>query len=557
MMYREIMAEIVKFRTEHPSATAGRVLELPDSHFDWTEEHIPLLVEGFYEFRGEYFRTDRREPFALPPFQRVWTEKILTALITGGREMILAPVRHGKTELLKHICQYMWILDPNIRVLWVSVTAGVAKDTTSLMRLDFMNNDQLIRDHAPGGTFVPDRYSPHRWTNEEFTLATRVDRIKGPNLKTFGRGTTIVGQNADIIIVDDPEDGDAVAQLATRQATKKWWANDVGGRQVDDTGVFVIGSRQHPNDLYSLILRSPGWGVTVEQAHDPLCAVEGEETDPISGHWECLLWPEFRSYAWLRQRKAEMDEVNPAYFDMVYQNLARSDGFVVFDEKVVTACRSATYTAKEIPKPTTGRIELVAGLDPSISGFQAAVLLAYQIDPELRIWLVDLDNTEGSGTGAIAKLIERWYKDYGLTAWRIEENTYGQVSHRFKEISDVTSRHGIFIEDWHTGTNKNSQFFGVTSLAKLFIDKTIILPYIDPYSRAITDKLIRQLTTWDESNSRNKNRTGVKDDLVMAFWFAWGAIRRANQNQDTEAVISHEGYDGFGFDYAPWEEMAV
>lgn len=526
--------------------------EIPASHFDWTEEHIPLLIDGFLAFRERFFKTPQRTPYETPGFQRKWARTLLSALIKGGREMILAPQRHGKTMELRHLCMYLIGLDPNIRILWVSAAQKTAEKTTSLMRGIFASNEELIEEYAGvGGTFVPDRKSPHRWTNQEFTVATRTDfDINGPNMQALGREGTILSLDADIIIVDDIEDKNSVNQLGTRENTKEWWDTQLSSRKEEHTGVFIIGSRQHADDLYSYLLANDQYNVTVEQAHDPTCDVEG-----FDGHWDCLLFPEVRSYRWLIGQKLAMRD--QARWEMIYQNVARTAGLVVFPEDELKACRSGQYAAREIPRKehgVEGGVRLVGGLDPAISGFQAGVLFAYQTYPELKIWLVDLDNKSGGGASAFESLIRRWYEKYGLAYWVAESNLLGRLS-EYKEIRDLTSRHGIHVQDWHTGHNKNQEFFGVTSLARLFEHRNIVLPYADSYSEGITDELIGQFAIWDEANSRNKNRTGYKDDLVMACWQAWDPIRRARQDFNAEMGVELGSYVGFEFSDVPWDTM--
>ena len=536
--------------------------ELPESHFDWTPEHIPLLIAGFLEFREKFFKTPRRTPYETPGFQQGWARTLLSALVTGGRELILAPQRHGKTMELRHLCIYLFCLDPNIRVLWVSAAVRTAEKTTGLIRGILTFNRELIEEYAGvGGSFVPDRKSPYKWTNAEFTVATRADYdINGPNMQALGRDGTILSLDADIIIVDDIEDRNSVNQLGTREATKEWWDTQLSSRKEEHTGLFVIGSRQHADDLYSYLLENDEYHATVEQAHDPACSIEGYD-----GHWDCLLFPEVRSYRWLIGQKLAMK--NQARWEMIYQNVARTAGMVVFPEDELKACRNPRYTAGTMPTPTNGGsqtvsgIRLVAGLDPAISGHQAAVLLAYQTHPELKVWLVDLDNTEGGGITAAEALIRKWYERYGLVHWVAEMNLLGRIS-QYKEVRDYTTKHGVTVEDWRTYHNKADQFFGVTSLAPLFRDRNMILPYNehDKGGQALTDTLISQLAVWDEGNSRNKNRTGFKDDLVMALWFAWDPIRRARQDFNVEMGVdytpSFPWYQNSEADLAPWTRTA-
>lgn len=549
--------------TVHQEALAKQEREsprpegLPESHFDWTEAHIPLLIDGFLEFREKYFRTERGRPFESPGFQQGWARGILTAKITGGNEAILAPVRHGKSKLLTHFCIYLICLDPNIRILWLGVTQDLAEGPLKQMRGIFESNEQLIEDYAgPEGTFQPAYRSLHKWTDKEFTVTTRTNmEIPGSNVKALGRGGTVIGKDADIIILDDIEDQAAVSQKGTRDKTKEWWGSDVAGRVEEHTGLFVIGSRQHHDDIYSLILREPEWNITVERAHDPTCSIEED-----GKHWDCLLFPEVRSYAWLMKQKARLSAQagGVALWERIYQNVERVAGLVVFSEEDVKACRSSQYRAQTMPgkqHDATG-FTLVAGLDPAISGYQATILLAYQTQPELKAWLVDLDNTEGGGHAAVDRIVRRWHEKYAVKHWVIEENTFGKMSGD-RTVQEYAARHGIYVQDWRTGLEKTNQFFGVTALSPLFTNKNFVLPYADDkYSRQITDTLVGQLLVWDESNSRNKNRTGFKDDLVMALWFAWQPIRRARLEFNAElGVDDSDALSGAMLDdwgVAPW-----
>lgn len=553
---RDAQAEVVR-DTPRPDG-------LPVSHFDWTQDHIPGLIDWFIDFRAEYFTTERGKPFVTPAFQQEWAKGIVTAKITGGDVMILAPLRHGKSKLLTHFCVCLFCLDPNLRVLWLGVTQGLAEGPVKQMRGVFESNKGLIADFAgPAGSFVPPVRSLHKWTEREFTLLTRTNlEIPGPNIQALGRGGTIVGKDVDLMVFDDVEDQGAIAQKSMRDSTKQWWNSDAGGRVEEHTGRFVIGSRQDADDIYSLILRTPGWDITVERAHDPACGLPEHDDE---AHQDCMLFPEIRSHKWLmiQKRKMSVDAKGAALWEQIYQNVPRVEGLVAFNEEDVKACRNARYWAQTMPgkEQGAGSYRLVAGLDPAITGFQATVLLAYQTEPDLKIWLVDLDNTEGGGHGAVGRIIRKWFEKYGVSHWVVEENTFGQMSYD-RDIQQYASAHGIRVQDWRTHLQKTNQFFGVTALAPLFTNGNFVLPYphgdmpADIYSRQITDTLIGQLLVWDEGNSRNKNRTGDKDDLVMSLWFAWDPIRRARQEWNAEMGVDYDGgYRFSDWDTAPWGDL--
>src|SRR5690606_41257821 len=97
----------------------GLVRPFPESRWELSGEHGPALVEHSLAFRGRWFRTPRGVAYLTPPFQQRWVEAILRTLVTGGRQIILSPPRHGQSELLFHVCVWLIVLFPNLRILRV------------------------------------------------------------------------------------------------------------------------------------------------------------------------------------------------------------------------------------------------------------------------------------------------------------------------------------------------------------------------------------------------------------------------------------------------------
>ena len=90
-------------------------------------------------------------------------------------------------------------------------------------------------------------------------------------------------------------------QPASRNNTKNWWTTTLGSRKEEHTAI-VIGSRQHPDDLYSALLENEAWETIVEEAHDSMCMKPELEEDE---HVDCMLWEGKRTFKWLMNRKRD------------------------------------------------------------------------------------------------------------------------------------------------------------------------------------------------------------------------------------------------------------
>jgi len=86
-----------------------------------------------------------------------------------------------------------------------------------------------------------------------------------------GKGGKILSRDCDIIIADDIEDHQTTMQPGARESTRQWWTTTLSSRKEEHTAVVVIGSRQHPDDLYNHLLESDNFTSIVETAHNLDC----------------------------------------------------------------------------------------------------------------------------------------------------------------------------------------------------------------------------------------------------------------------------------------------
>jgi len=518
---------------------------------DWeVSDDAKQSLEDFINFRDRYFLTEQGVPFETADFHDKWIKAINKALLNGGQQMILSPPRHGKTELLIHFVVWLICRNPNIRIMWVGGNEDIAKNSVSSVIDTLENNERLKEDFCgPGGQFKPASRTGKSWSQNGFTVSTRtVSGIKSPTMIGIGRGGKILSRDCDIIIADDIEDHSSTMQPASRNNTKNWWTTTLGSRKEEHTAMVIIGSRQHPDDLYSALLENEAWETIVEEAHDSMCTKsELEEED----HVDCMLWSNKRTFKWLMNRKRDsMTTGGLKNFEMVYLNKAFSQAARLFNPEMVAKCYVPNMSIGTIPQGAY----LVAGLDPAATGYQAGFLWAVEtLNHEIKLTMVDLDNHLGGGLDEAFELIRRWYEQYDCYHWVIEENGFQKAIRQDKTIKEYCNVHGIKLEGHETHKNKWDERFGVTSLAPMFNDGMIELPFADGEAQDKTTLYTKQLTYFA---SKGKGGKGYKSDIVMASWFPMKVVRTLTKLTYADIGIdytpSFDGYNSIQWNETPW-----
>lgn len=476
-------------------------------------------LDDFALFRARYFRTPAGDPYITKKFHRGWIKALDHAVATGGRQMILSPPRHGKTDLLIHYTIWLIVRNPAIRIIWVGGSEDLAQQAVGAVMDALESNLELRADFLPPGDLWQPPRGSGMWSQSKFKVANRPAGIKAPTMTALGRGSKLPSRDADFIICDDIEDVDSVVQPTGRANTRNWFMVSLQTRKMRHTAIAYITSRVHPDDLSGHLLDNNLWGpgAIVEQMHNPACQ---KPADATSRHISCMLFPEVNPYGYyLEQKESFQLEGGVERFDMVYQNVDRPLGMRHFDKGVLHASRNMSRAVGEIPPG----MRLIAGLDPATVGGQAAFLWGYQTTPTVTQAMVDLDLEAGGGLVGIRRIVRQWYEAYGLAEWVMEDVDTTRIARNDHELMDYCSRHGIHIHSHTTGVNKWDAAYGVTSYVPMFEAGMIDLPYAGDEARRKTDMYIGQLLrfTGDARQAGKQNQS----DLVMASWFPKDRIR--------------------------------
>jgi hypothetical protein len=526
--------------------------QVVEAREDWevSSETIKSL-EDFKDFRDRYFKTETGDLYETAEFHEGWINDIVHAIDTGGQQMILSPPRHGKTDLLTHFAVWQICKNPNIRIMWVGGNEDIAKNAVGSVLDQLENNEQLIEEICgPGNKFQPKNRSGKSWSSGQFTVGTRtITGIKSPTMVAVGKGGKILSRDCDLIIADDIEDHGTTIQPSAREQTRQWWTTTLSSRKEEHTAVVVIGSRQHPEDLYNFLLENPQFETRVEEAHSLECVLPETE---LEIHQDCMLWASKRTYKWLMGQKANADTTGGrAIFEMVYLNKAFVEGITMFNSDDIDQCRDVNRVIGQVPAGT----HLIAGLDPASTGFQACFLWA--ANPETgMMYLVDIENEQGGGVIQARKSIKKWHDKYGLAHWVIEENGFQRAIRQDTELKDYCGRNGIHLEGHQTQKNKFDPIYGVGSMQQLFEQKLINLPYGDTESETKSNIYRRQLIYFSSAASKASKARSYKSDVVMASWFPMKVVRRLGKERLAEVGLDYEPsfgeWDITDMNESPW-----
>jgi len=518
---------------------------------DWdVPEEAKKSLQSFEEFRNRYFLTETGQPYETAKFHKNWIKNILKAIDKGEQLMILSPPRHGKTDLLTHFAVWQICKAPNIRIMWVGGNEDISKNAVGSVLDHLENNEQLIQDFCgPGETFKPKSRTGKTWSTGQFTVKTRsVTGIKSPTMVAVGKGGKILSRDCDLIIADDIEDHSTTIQPSSREQTKRWWTTTLSSRKEEHTAIVVIGSRQHPDDLYNSLIDNEEWQKIIESAHSLDIPID---SGPDKDHKKHMLWASKRSYKWLMsQRRNAQTTGGLAIFEMVYLNRPFSEGLQMFKVESLDNSRDDTRSIGHVP----AGCRLIAGLDPAATGYQAAFLWAFNVE-EGKLYMVDIENTKGGGIPQAFKTIKEWYKKYHCSHWIIEENGFQRAIRQDRELKEWTSSKGIHLEGHQTQKNKFDPYFGVGSMSELFDKGKVNLPYGSADSQNKSNIYRRQLLYFSNAASKASSR-GYKSDIVMASWFPIKIVRRLQK--EFVADMAHEYTPSYGnvdisnMNTAPW-----
>ncbi len=210
--------------------------------FGWKEEVERLEREAAERDAG---RTTFEDWLLAEPSGLKWTARHHAYIcehlrrITDGsarRLMIFIPPRHGKSELatVRYIA-WRLIRDARMNVIIGCYNQKLANRFSR--KIKQITDGRVIRSHA--------RHAAEEW-----------ETAVGGSVKAVGVGAGITGFGGDLIIIDDPVKGRAVANSRNfRDKLWDWYKDDVHTRLEPGAAVVLIQTRWHDDDLAGRLLK--------------------------------------------------------------------------------------------------------------------------------------------------------------------------------------------------------------------------------------------------------------------------------------------------------------
>lgn len=503
------------------------------------EELLNQLVRAHVIFARRYTQLEG-ERVIYKPFHIKWVRLLLIAFATGGKQMILSPPRHGKSELLIRFVLWLIIMDPNLRIMWVCANTDVSKLMLGAVKDYLENHEDLIRDTLkPGDTYKPDHRAGKPWSSKEIKVRQQSHiGAKSSSLLALGRTSKILSRDVDWLIVDDLEDFDSTREPGQRQYSRNKFA-EIGSRKMRRTAWIYIGSRNHPDDIPNYLIKSgekTQWRHIVYSAHDDTCGADPNNPD---AHQDgCMLFPEVNDYEWLLEKMIEMDDLGlPGAFEMRYLNKPIPTDGIVFNMEQIK--ENALNWSRIIGLDQLPAGKLIAGLDPSSRGTQAAVLWHYA---NAHLSLVDIETQEAGGFAGALRIMQQWYDMYGLTDWYYEDNSQQIEFFNDPRLIALKRELGLTVTPHTTGKNKQDPELGLTGMAPFYHGGDIDLPYGNDESRRKVNVLLRQLELWTTDGVLRKKG---KSDVKMASWFPFPrVVRWMRKDRHQNRITGHrqKGY---------------
>lgn len=530
--------------------------------FGYSDEANRLLEpENFPEWRRLAFKAPGGKQYETPTHQLAWFYLIVSLALklpladwvieflgiedldvnawTTDQErlmsmFLLAPPRHGKSDLLMHTMAWLMMRNPDIRIIWCGGKLEISELTTSWIKAELEVNEFLIANYGPFE-------NEGDWSNKQFTLLTRKTRMRMPTMMAVGKNTTILSLDADFIVVDDFVDLRASESPTQVSKDVRWLTSQLYSRREPWTPLFGIGSHQPSpiGDAYSSLDKQDDNEIKFikMRAHDyKLCHPLEDDMEESDRHGEhCLLWNGVRPWWFLESMRKALGDVA---YEVVYNQDEREGRIEYFREKVIRGDWLVPVMDAELNRFADPDLSLGAGiLDRGRSFGQVPhccgsdrTLRAGGFDPAAgqsrhasesalivlsgcpvcgRRYLIDFWHKRQSPERHPNTILE-YIRMYGIKRFRIEINAYQKALARDSALTDAQVKDGFLIDEWMTGSSKHDPTMGIPVLSRVMELGKFSVPFQTPQDKEKAEAFLSQLVNWPS----------IPNDIVMALWLA-------------------------------------
>lgn len=470
---------------------------------------------GFASFRQVYFGHES------PPFHIEIVNAIERAK-PGSVNMILMPPEHGKTTLLEDYASMKLALDPSWRITVGSEKIQHGRKVLSriMHRMEpGSTSKEYVRRFGP---FVPQvgdkRKSQQPWGSTAFDIYKKRNHDERDfSMAALGITSAVAGTRTDLLVLDDCQSRKSINITDTIIETlRQDWLTRPG----EDGVTWIIGTRVGDRDMYEVLMEEDVIDTMIVY---PAIDQNGEP-----------LWPQ----KWPAESLAHMrKKVGEDAWHRNYMQKPRVTGSATFTERMVERCKRKDIS---VSTPLPAHAAIYVGVDPNIStgaGRNAVVALAHLADTQHARVVAAREDQKLVRNSDIIRILEeviaRFHRAQ-VTDVVLEENAFQKGLLEDESLIALQNRYGFRIRGHRTSEAKYDENIGIPSMATDFVRGQIELPWQDEdEARTEFFKLVDELYMWRP----NKKGTHLRQDLVMALWFAWIIFheRREQAEVDTNS----------------------
>lgn len=436
-------------------------------------------------------------------------------------QLVLFPRDHGKSATVAYRVAWELTKDPTLRVLYISATSNLAQKQLGFIKQIFESD---VHRHYWPDHIHPEEGKRNKWTASEIELdhpLRKVEQIRDPSIMTAGLTTGITGLHFDIAVLDDVV---VYENAYTQEGRNKVQTQYSLLASIEGTGAqeWVVGTRYHPKDLYSIMLEM------TEPTFDEDGQVDGEVNiyeimervveDRGDGTGQ-FLWPrqqrkdgkwfgfDIRELARKKAKYVDRTQFRAQYYNDPTDPDSRPidyDKFQYYEKKFLTQERGNWYYKG-------GKLNLVASIDFAYSTRKEAdytAIVVIGVDPDNNIYVLDINRFQTDKIREYFSELLAMHNRWGFKKLRAEVTAAQQAIVKSLK-QDYFAPHGLMIrvEEVKPTRHEGSKEERMEAILTPRYDNFQVYHYRGGNTQVLEDELV----------SNNPPHDDVKDALATAI----------------------------------------
>lgn len=456
-------------------------------------------------------------------------------------QLVLFPRDHGKSAMVAFRVAWELTRDPTLRVLYISATSNLAQKQLGFIKQIFESD--VHRRYWPDHIH-PEEGKRSKWTASEIELdhpIRKKEQIRDPSIMTAGLTTGITGLHFDIAVLDDVV---VYENAYTQEGRNRVETQYSLLASIEGTGAreWVVGTRYHPKDLYSLMLSM------VEPVFDEDGQVSGESNiyeimervveDRGDGTGQ-FLWPrqQRKDGKWFGFDMRELARKKAKYVDRTQFRAQYYNDPTDPDQRPIDYDKFQYYEKKFLTQEggnwyyRGNRLNLVASIDFAYSNRKSAdytAIVVIGVDANNDIYVLDIMRFQTDKISTYFDNLLALHTRWGFRKLRAEVTAAQQAIVRSLK-QDYFAPHGLSIkvEEIKPTRHEGSKEERMEAILSPRYENLQVYHYKGGNTQILEDELV----------SNNPPHDDVKDALASAME---GAVRPAKS-----VVRSHDNVVNF------------